>query len=113
MAQAGPAEVGVEQPSLIEHRAIELGADQFGLVELGGAKDGAGEIEPGKIEPGQFLAGEIGRMAGRCSLGHGGDLGARHLRRGHLRRIQVEITHHVLRARRQSEDKPTERQRSD
>ena len=42
-----PAEIGFQQPSLIEDRSVELGIGKLRLVELGGTQHSAGEVEAG------------------------------------------------------------------
>src|SRR5215475_6313426 len=60
------------------------------------AQDGTGEIEAGEVEPRQLLAREIGRLEGRCRGDGGLDVRARHFRRCHLRRCQIDVLHHAL-----------------
>ncbi len=94
--ETGIAEVGIEQPSLIEDGPVELGACKLGFVELGRAENGMREIEARQIEPGQPLAAEIGGRAGFRRREHGFHLRTRHFRGRHLRRVDVDVPHHVL-----------------
>src|SRR5262244_3255940 len=94
--EARPAEIGLHEPSLIENRPVEFCIPKFGLIESRAAQNGTGEIEAGEVEAGELLAREIGRLEG-CRRGDGSfDLCARHFRRCHLRRRQVDVLHHAL-----------------
>ena len=82
--EACPAEIGFQQPSLIEDRPVELGIGKLRLVELGGTQDSAGEVEAGQIETGKLPASKIDRMW-RCRRGDRSfDVCAAHFRRCHL-----------------------------
>src|SRR5262249_42263014 len=79
-----------------EKRGVELCIRKVGLIERRAAQNGTGEIEAGEVEARELLAREIGRLEG-CRRGDGGfDLCARHFRRCHLRRRQIDVLHQAL-----------------
>src|SRR5262249_32255958 len=90
-------EIGLHEPSLIEDRPVEFCIAKFGLVEPRATQNGAGKIDAGEIETRELLAREIGRLKGCCGSDRGLDVRARHLRRCHPRRRQVDVLHHILR----------------
>jgi hypothetical protein len=85
---------------MVEDRAIELRAGKLRSVEARGAKNHPGQVEPGEVEARQFLPGEVGRCGAGGRSKRGLDFCPGHFGRDHVRRRQVDVTHHVLRRRR-------------
>ena len=95
-SETGSAEIGFQQPSLIEYGPVKFRVGQFGPIEPCGPQYGTGKIESGQVETRKLPAREIGRL---CEVGggnHGFDIRARHFRSRHLGRRQVDMLHHVL-----------------
>jgi hypothetical protein len=82
---------------LVENCPVEFCIAKLGLVEPRAAQNGTGKIEAGEIEARELLAREIGRLKGCCGSDGSLDVCARHLRRCHLRRRQIDVLHHILR----------------
>src|SRR5262245_52442067 len=94
--EARSAEIGLHEPSLIENRPVESCIAKFGLVEPRATQNRAGKIKTGKIETRELLAREIDRLKGGCGSDGSLDVCARHFRRCHLRRRQIDVLHHAL-----------------
>ena len=62
--EARSAEIGLQEPSLIEYGSVDLCIAEFGPVKPCATQNSAGKIEAGEIEARQLLAREIGPLEG-------------------------------------------------
>ena len=103
------AQVGIQEPRLVQDGAVELGTNKLGLVETCSAQPDAREVKAGQVESGQPFAGEIGLVRSQRGL----DIRACHLGRNHVGRREIEMTHRILRARHQRQRRPATESRDE
>ena len=79
--QARMAQIGIQEPRLVQDGTVELGTDKLGLIETCSSQSDAREVEFRQVEAGQSFTGEIGLVGSECDL----DIRTRQIRRDHVR----------------------------